>query len=228
MSNEIIKPNKSNKSNKQTNPNNPNKPNNPISINISNESNFTEDEYSEFKKYIVINNISLQKEVRESISKIKELEAQIQKQETSEDNYETHITYMKGLLQNLNELRNDYNKITSKTESKLKLAKESNKRIKNLNFEIYAYLVIINSFTIITPFTFEYYNIYILLLQILYTLVTPYCIFKIKNSYSIITNIENDKLILLKEINNEITKIKIEIIKTEKATLTLDNWIHEM
>ena len=161
MSNEIIKPNKSNKSNKQTNPNNPNKPNNPISINISNESNFTEDEYSEFKKYIVINNISLQKEVRESISKIKELEAQIQKQETSEDNYETHITYMKGLLQNLNELRNDYNKITSKTESKLKLAKESNKKIKNLNFEIYAYLVIINSFTIITPFTFEYYNIYI-------------------------------------------------------------------
>ena len=135
---------------------------------------------------------------------------------------------MKGLLQNLNELRNDYNKITSKTESKLKLAKESNKKIKNLNFEIYAYLVIINSFTIITPFTFEYYNIYILLLQILYTLVIPYCIFKIKNSYSIITNIENDKLILLKEINNEITKIKIEIIKTEKATLTLDNWIHEM
>ena len=225
MSNEIIKPNKPNKQNKQNKQTNPN---NPISINISNESNVQEDEYNEFKKYIVVNNISLQKEVKESISKIKELEAQIQKQETCEDNYETHITYMKGLLQNLNELRNDYNKITSKTESKLKLAKESNKRIKNLNFEIYAYLVIINSFTIITPFTFEYYNIYILLLQILYTLVIPYCIFKIKNSYSIITNIENDKLILLKEINNEITKIKIEIIKTEKATLTLDNWIHEM
>ena len=211
-----------------TKPNKPTKPNTPISINISNESNVQEDEYSEFQKYIVVNNISLQKEVKESISKIKELEAKIQNQETCEDNYDTHIRYMKGLLQNLNELRNDYNKISLKTDSKLKLAQESNKIIKKYNYEIYAYLVIMNVVTIITPYTFEYYNIYILLLQTLYTLLMPYCIFKIKNSYANIRTIEIDKLILLKEINNEISKIKVEIIKTEEATLAIDNWIHEI
>ena len=209
-------------------PTKPTKPNTPISINISNESNVQEDEYSEFQKYIIVNNISLQKEVKESISKIKELEAKIQNQETCEDNYDTHIRYMKGLLQNLNELRNDYYKISLKTDSKLKLAQESNKIIKKLNYEIYAYLVIMNAITIITPYTFEYYNIYILLLQTLYTLLMPYCIFKIKNSYANIRTIENDKLILLKEINNEISKIKVEIIKTEEATLAIDNWIHEI
>ena len=213
---------------KPTKPTKQNKPNTPISINISNESNVQEDEYSEFQKYIIVNNISLQKEVKESISKIKELEAKIQNQETCEDNYDTHIRYMKGLLQNLNELRNDYNKISLKTDSKLKLAQESNKIIKKLNYEIYAYLVIMNVLTIITPYTFEYYNIYILLLQTLYTLLMPYCIFKIKNSYANIRTIEIDKLILLKEINNEISKIKVEIIKTEEATLAIDNWIHEI
>jgi len=213
---------------KPTKPTKQNKPNTPISINISNESNVQEDEYSEFQKYIIVNNISLQKEVKESISKIKELEAKIQNQETCEDNYDTHIRYMKGLLQNLNELRNDYNKISLKTDSKLKLAQESNKIIKKLNYEIYAYLVIMNVVTIITPYTFEYYNIYILLLQTLYTLLMPYCIFKIKNSYANIRTIENDKLFLLKEINNEISKIKVEIIKTEEATLAIDNWIHEI
>ena len=209
-------------------PTKPTKPNTPISINISNESNVQEDEYSEFQKYIIVNNISLQKEVKESISKIKELEAKIQNQETCEDNYDTHIRYMKGLLQNLNELRNDYNKISLKTDSKLKLAQESNKIIKKLNYEIYAYLVIMNILTIITPYTFEYYNIYILILQILYILLMPYCIFKIKNSYANIRTIENEKLFLLKEINNEISKIKVEIIKTEEATLAIDNWIHEI
>ena len=209
-------------------PTKPTKQNTPISINISNESNVQEDEYSEFQKYIIVNNISLQKEVKESISKIKELEAKIQNQETCEDNYDTHIRYMKGLLQNLNELRNDYNKISLKTDSKLKLAQESNKIIKKLNYEIYAYLVIMNILTIITPYTFEYYNIYILILQILYILLMPYCIFKIKNSYANIRTIENEKLFLLKEINNEISKIKVEIIKTEEATLAIDNWIHEI
>lgn len=213
---------------KPTKPTKQNKPNTPISINISNESNVQEDEYSEFQKYIIVNNISLQKEVKESISKIKELEAKIQNQETCEDNYDTHIRYMKGLLQNLNELRNDYNKISLKTDSKLKLAQESNKIIKKLNYEIYAYLVIMNVVTIITPYTFEYYNIYILILQTLYTLLMPYCIFKIKNSYANIRTIENEKLFLLKEINNEISKIKVEIIKTEEATLAIDNWIHEI
>ena len=203
--------------------------NNPININISKESKFDKaSEYNEFKKYIIVNNIALQEEIKQSNNKIKTLESQIQNQEETEDKYDTRIRYMKGLLQNLNGLRNDYNNISKKTEEKLKFAQESNKKIKKLNYEIYTYLVITNAFTLITPVTFEYFNIFILLLQTFFVILMPYCFIKIKNNYNNIKKLENEKQSSFKDINNEINKIKVEIIKTEQASISVDNWINEI
>jgi predicted nucleic acid-binding Zn-ribbon protein len=203
--------------------------NNPININISKESKFDKAiEYNEFKKYIIVNNIALQEDVKQANNKIKTLESQIQNQEETEDKYDKRIGYMKGLLQNLNELRNDYNNVSKKTEEKLKFAQESNKKIKKLNYEIYTYLVITNAFTLITPLTFEYFNIFILLLQTFFVILMPYCFIKIKNSYNSIRSLENEKQSSFKDINNEINKIKVEIIKTEQASISVDNWINEI
>lgn len=203
--------------------------NNPININISKESKFDKaSEYNEFKKYIIVNNIALQEDIKKANNKIKTLESQIQNQEETEDKYDTRIRYMKGLLQNLNGLRNDYNNISKKTEEKLKFAQESNKKIKKLNYEIYAYLVITNAFTLITPLTFEYFNIFILLLQTFFIILMPYCFIKIKNNYNNIKKLENEKQSSFKDINNEINKIKVEIIKTEQASISVDNWINEI
>lgn len=203
--------------------------NNPININISKESKFDKaSEYNEFKKYIIVNNIALQEDIKKANNKIKTLESQIQNQEETEDKYDTRIRYMKGLLQNLNGLRNDYNNISKKTEEKLKFAQESNKKIKKLNYEIYAYLVITNAFTLITPLTFEYFNIFILLLQTFFVILMPYCFIKVKNNYNNIKKLENEKQSSFKDINNEINKIKVEIIKTEQASISVDNWINEI
>tara|TARA_B100000242_G_C43010166_1_gene469657 strand:- start:10 stop:639 length:630 start_codon:yes stop_codon:yes gene_type:complete len=203
--------------------------NNPININISKESKFDKaSEYNEFKKYIIVNNIALQEDIKKANNKIKTLESQIQNQEETEDKYDTRIRYMKGLLQNLNGLRNDYNNISKKTEEKLKFAQESNKKIKKLNYEIYAYLVITNAFTLFTPLTFEYFNIFILLLQTFFVILMPYCFIKVKNNYNNIKKLENEKQSSFKDINNEINKIKVEIIKTEQASISVDNWINEI
>ena len=208
--------------------------NNPININISKESKFDKaSEYNEFKKYIIVNNIALQEDIKKANNKIKTLESQIQNQEETEDKYDTRIRYMKGLLQNLNGLRNDYNNISKKTEEKLKFAQESNKKIKKLNYEIYAYLVITNAFTLFTPLSFtplsfEYFNIFILLLQTFFIILMPYCFIKIKNNYNNIKKLENEKQSSFKDINSEINKIKVEIIKTEQASISVDNWINEI
>tara|TARA_E500000178_G_scaffold334286_2_gene370034 strand:+ start:60 stop:704 length:645 start_codon:yes stop_codon:yes gene_type:complete len=208
--------------------------NNPININISKESKFDKaSEYNEFKKYIIVNNIALQEDIKKANNKVKTLESQIQNQEETEDKYDTRIRYMKGLLQNLNGLRNDYNNISKKTEEKLKFAQESNKKIKKLNYEIYAYLVITNAFTLFTPLSFtplsfEYFNIFILLLQTFFVILMPYCFIKVKNNYNSIKKLENEKQSSFKDINNEINKIKVEIIKTEQASISVDNWINEI
>lgn len=98
----------------------------PININISKEN--KEPQYNEFKKYIIVNNIVLQEEVKEATIKIKDLESQIQIHEETEDKYDTRMRYLKGLLQNLNELKNDYSKISHKTDDKLKLIHELHKK----------------------------------------------------------------------------------------------------
>jgi len=56
----------------------------------------------------------------------------------------------------------------------------------------------------------------------------PYCFIKIKNNYNNIKKLENEKQSSFKDINNEINKIKVEIIKTEQASISVDNWINEI
>ena len=54
--------------------------------------------YAEFKKYIIVNNIDLQKRVDNSSVKIKELEIEIKDLQEMEEKNDNRIRYMKGLL----------------------------------------------------------------------------------------------------------------------------------
>ena len=141
-------------------------PNNPININIQKGSDNQEDKYNEFKDYIIKNNIELQKEIKSNIDLIKTQETKIQNHEEEEDKYDTRIRYIKGLLQNLNEIRELYSNIKTKSESKIEIIRDHNKKTKQIYYEIYGILIIINILTLITPFTFEYFNLFNLLLQI--------------------------------------------------------------
>ena len=200
--------------------------NTPININISKESKFDKtNEYNEFKKYIIVNNIALQEEVKEANNTIKSLESQIQNQEDTEDKYDTRIRYMKGLLQNLNELRNDYNNVSKKTDEKIKIVQDLHKKNKKLYYEIYCFLIMINTFTLVTPL--YYINIYLLFLQTFSSLSIPYCLFKIREKYTTISENTKKSTNNFQELTTQINIIKNEIKKTEESCLSLDNWINE-
>ena len=134
---------------------------------------------------------------------------------------------MRGLLQNLNEIRKDYSKISFKTEEKLTLVKEHGKKTKNIYFEMLKILIFTNLLTLITPFTLDNFNIPTLFLQIIYFVSIPYCIFIIKNKFYLISEDTKNTINNLKEITSSITIIKTEVKKTEESCFSIENWINE-
>lgn len=202
----------------------------PININITSNGEELQvpNEYNEFREYIVKNNILLQNDIKLKVAEVKELEAKIQEHEEEENKYDSRMRYMKGLLQNLNELRVMYVNVKDKTEQKTEIIREHNKTTKTIYYEIYAFLVITNLATLVTPFTREYYNWFNLMLQILYFAGLPYSVYKIKTKYCSIHTISKEATNKMKEKTQEINKIKEEIKKLEETCISLDNWICEM
>ena len=202
----------------------------PININITSNGEDLQvpNEYSEFREYIKKNNIALQEEVKSKTVTIKELEAKVQEQEREEDKYDTRLRYMKGLLQNLNGLKGLYLQIKISSDMKTEIIREHNKTTKKLYYEIYAFLIVINILTLITPFTLEYFNMFNLLLQTMYFTLVPYGVYKIKDKYTKIQTISKDATQRMREQTAEINKFKEDIKKIEEASMSLDNWICEL
>jgi FtsZ-binding cell division protein ZapB len=130
-------------------------------------------EPSEFKDYIIKNNINLTNENKELRIKISELEKEICDHETENDKYDERIRYMRGLMQNLYSLK-EMNKET--TEMCLKYYNKQSELFKkysdieyilNKNFKFYIYLVsfpfiyyavIYKSYKIIFIFMMQYFT----------------------------------------------------------------------
>jgi hypothetical protein len=199
----------------------------PININITKDMGGQENnQYNEFKDYIIKNNVILQEENKNHIETITSLKEKIETYEEAEDKYDNRMRYMKGLLQNLNELKKDYTRISSKSEDKVKLIQELHKKNKKNYYEIYAYLLLINLLTIITPLYFV--NVSVMFLQTSASIIYIYSCFKIKNNYELIKTNSKEATNSVKEITFEINKIKEEIKKAEDSCLSLDNWICEV
>ena len=199
----------------------------PININITKDMSGQENNnYNEFKDYIIKNNIILQEENKNNIETITSLKEKIETYEEAEDKYDNRMRYMKGLLQNLNELKKDYTRISSKSEDKVKLIQELHKKNKKNYYEIYAFLLLINLLTIITPLYFV--NLFVMFLQTSASIIYIYSCFKIKNNYELIKTNSKEATNSVKEITLEISKIKEVIKKAEDSCLSLDNWICEV
>ena len=199
----------------------------PININITKDMGGQENnQYNEFKDYIIKNNIILQEENKNHIETISSLKEKIETYEEAEDKYDNRMRYMKGLLQNLNELKKDYTRISSKSEDKVKLIQELHKKNKKNYYEIYVFLLLINLLTIITPLYFV--NLFVMFLQTSASIIYIYSCFKIKNNYELIKTNSKEATNSVKEITLEINKIKDEIKKAEDSCLSLDNWICEV
>ena len=167
----------------------------PVTINIESKDKSSSEEdknYNEFKEYIIKNNIILQDNIQLKQTKIEELNSTVIEQEQEIDKYDTRIRYLKGLLQNLNELRNLYNKIKTKSDIKIDIIKNHNIKTKKINYHINGLLGvgnIINIVTLFTQFRFKYVNFSTLLFQISYLIVSAFIIYKVKTNYDKIKKI---------------------------------------
>ena len=103
-------------------------------------------EPSEFKDYIIKNNINLTNENKELRIKISELEKEICDHETENDKYDERIRYMRALMQNLYILKvmskNTTDVCLKYYDKQSELFKKYSKieYILNKNFQIYIYL----------------------------------------------------------------------------------------
>ena len=201
---------------------------NPININISKDTIPTSNKYNEFKEYIIRNNIELQNELKETRDLVKTLEADILEKENVEDKYDTRTRYMKGLLQNLYELKNEYSKITKKTIEKSK----NIFTYKEINDKLYR-KAFIN--TTLINYSLAYVCLFIgnggiinLALNSFQIITIMYCINDMKKDYNTYKKNNNNLQEHNKELDDEIKEIRETIKKTEDASLSLDNWIGEL
>ena len=68
----------------------------PINISLTHTSK-NENNYNEFKEYIIINNLDLQKQVLEWIDKVNNLQNELNEKEKEEDKHDAQIRYSKGI-----------------------------------------------------------------------------------------------------------------------------------
>ena len=176
--------------------------------------------------HIIEQSVKLNHENVEMHIKIKDLEKCLEIKDDEIDKFENQMRYLKGLLNNLNEIRLEY-----KVLNKLYINKSSNylKISKNIQCDLTSIFIRIILIGVIIDWIVIWINIgnkkintlNIILLPTLYKIYTQIYDL-IKNMYS---NKENLKLI---ENNNNIVSKTQEIRILEESCLSLDNWINEV
>ena len=160
----------------------------PLNINISgtNENLGTlKCDTSEFKDYIIKNNIVLTEEIKELRVKISELEKENCDHETENDKYDERIRYMRGLMQNLYSLKEMSKKTTDMCLKHYDKQSELFKKysrieyILNKNIEIYIYLALL-PFIFYSVF-FSYYKW--MLIMLIYNLTCVYVLYLFNKYY---------------------------------------------
>ena len=162
------------------------------------------------------------------VTTIMELNKRIENFEENEDKNDNRTNYLRGLLNNLNELKKDYKKITLLTDTKFKMLDNLKSDVTKIDKKSKIYMLIMYIFYILTIFTIHIDNIYILCLR------TGFIIFIIYGTYNI--KLCNDKINLIEktgkqsmlDVTNKIKELNEEIKKAEEACLSLDNWIYEI
>ena len=184
--------------------------------------------YAEFKKYIIVNNIDLQKRVDNSSVKIKELETEIKDLEEMEEKNDNRIRYMKGLLNNLIELKNYSNKISKCYKETTQLHKENYKNLEKIIEKLFLYscginfcLLFICFNNIESKFLKNGLNCLIIICG---TILHKFAYNCFKN-YKTTIKSQNEKVLA---INKDIIKFNQEYKKLEESTSSLDNWISEI
>jgi hypothetical protein len=206
-----------------------------ITINSDNsknsEDNDYDETYQEFKKYIIRQNVFLQNQHSKDILEIKHLEHELSKKEDEEDKNDTRIRYLKGLMQNLITIKDEYNVISQKYKNISKTYEYINLHTNKIcnDYLIYSTLFIISLYLFKINYVFDY-KYYIFIYNIIISILIIFLINKISNIYKKYIDLVADPngMEKIKQITKEIFDKKVELKKIEDSTITLDNWICEV
>ena len=176
--------------------------------------------------HIIEQSVKLNSENLEMHIKIKDLEKCLESKDEEIDKFENQMRYLKGLLNNLNEIRKEYtflNKLyITKASTYLKISKNIQCDLRSIFLRLFLTIIIINWIIIWINIGNKKINtLNIISLPILYKLYLQIDLL-IKNMY---TYKENLKLI---DNNNNISTKTNEIRILEESCLSLDNWINEV
>lgn len=204
----------------------------PININITggNGKQISE-KYNTFKEFIIINNIELQSEVAALKDRICELCAEVHEKELEEDKTDTRIRYLRGLVNNLNELKKGYVKIGKYRETLVKdtanIWNNIYKLTENYHATLLAYNIIFGVQNIICVFLSH--TRLRLMLNISINIIIMYTIGRTYFEYhNQVKNYTNDIKLLKDTTNQQIKDAEKELLELEDSTLSLDNWIYEV
>lgn len=195
----------------------------PMNINITSSKENTEmEDYSEFEKYIIKNNIQLTNENKELRVQIADLEKQNNEQESEIDKFDEKIRYMRGLLHNLYilkemnlNLKNNWETYVKNYNKVFKLYHSTDNYLKNLLLIYILNLIIILFIEIL----FNNFSNYFVIIgkMIIYNI----CLMLLFKKFIINNNLYNiyfkNKKMEIK-YNDEYYKIK-----KEQESLELDN-----
>ena len=192
--------------------------------------------YIEFKEYIIINNITLQKENRDLREINRDLESKNLEKENEQDKYDNRARYMKGLINNLNEMNNIYKNLNKEIQKISNNIDSYNKELyKKVKVFITKYIFCILTLIIYFQLSYSIISYNELLINYVYSINYIVNIIICSTLIKIYMNnldwySKNDKLFNINNQNTieKIKKLNQELKTLKELTLTLDNWICEI
>ena len=202
----------------------------PININIAGRNDHDE-KYDQFKEYLILNHLDLQKETQTLKNEVVGLKIELQEKEIEEDKYDTRTRYFRSLLVNLNELKKGYQYISSRKNELLDITNDKLDSLYNINKQYYIKLIVLNMLYLLDHLIFRYFKLtpinFTLYLIINSTLVYA-IVYKYVSLYDYIEACKNKKDPLVELIKTDIKEKTNELTNIDDATLSLENWVYEV
>jgi hypothetical protein len=202
----------------------------PININISQQTEQNE-KYNQFKEYLILNHLDLQRENKVLKDKIADLTNQINEKENEEDKYDSRTRYFRSLLTNLNELKNGYREISKNRNNLVNQTNNNWYVLYKVHRKFNIHIMIANIVFMLVQFLFQYYKPSSIKLAI-YLIVNTTFIYSYIDKYIKITkyvkNHRTERKPLIDKTLKEIKEKETELVKLDESTLSLENWIYEV
>ena len=206
--------------------------NQPINISIARGNDSVDDKYNQFKEYVIINHLDLQKETAHLKDEITGLRIELQDKEIEEDKYDARTRYFRSLLTNMNELKKGYLLISSKRNELLDIANIRMASFYSVNREYHIKLILLNMVYIMENILFQYFKVspvIIALYLIVNSTIVYYIVYNYQLLYKLIQLYKNNKDSSTTErIKIEIRDKTNELTKLDESTLSLENWVYEV